>query len=228
MEVDVRKQISFLWASAAAFIATFVFASTARATVIAVPETSFAGLPVITFDGLAYPEEVNGLTVDGVLFNYIVGGIPTNGQLVIDGGPGVTNHVSAPLIVSPRFLGREPGTLLLTLPSFADAVGYGFSELSGSQLSDATTITLFSDDAIVGSLVYQGNRDPVFTGGFAGIASTIPFNRLALNFPMEADSFAVDNIVYRTPGVIPEPATIFLVTSGIASLWAGRRLSRTL
>ncbi|WP_035355403.1 hypothetical protein [Edaphobacter aggregans] len=141
-------------------------------------------LPLTTFDGLATNTEVNGLTVDGILFNYMVEGIPTNGQLNIDGGPGVTNHVSAPLIVSPRFLGGvQPGTLLLTLPSFADALGYGFAELTSLPLSDATTITVFSGNTAVGSLVYSGSPDPSLTGGFAAICEHCPFQPCRAQLP---------------------------------------------
>jgi hypothetical protein len=205
-----------------------VLASSGSATVIKLAQFEFAGLPVTTFDGWATGTEVNGLTVDGILFNYLVDGVPTNGQLTIYGSDNFsTNHVLPPFITSPSFSGSShPGTLLLTLPTFADALGYGFVE-QPITLSDATTITLFNGNTSVGSLVYSSFYDAGFPGGFAGIGSTVPFNRVALDFSTEATVFGVDNIVYQTPGAIPEPGTLLLVASGIGGLLAGRRLFRT-
>jgi hypothetical protein len=211
----------FVLSAVAALIATLVLASSGSATVMPVTQAYFAGLPVTTFDGWADNTEVNGLTVDG---------IPTNGQLKIDGTDSTsTLHVLAPLIDSPpcSYGCDPPGTLLLTLPRFADALGYGFAELYSLPLPDATTITLFSGNTPVGSLVYSSNYDNYIPGGFAGIGSTIPFNRVAIDFSIKAGEFQVDNIhiAYETPGVIPEPGTLLLVTSGIGLL-AGRRLFR--
>jgi hypothetical protein len=153
-----------------------------------------------------------------------LGGTPTNGQVIIDGGPGTTNNVSPPNVVS---IGISTGTLLLTLPTTANALGYGFADLATTTLSDATTITLFNGNTTVGSLVYSGSPDPLFTGGFAGIESTVLFNRVGLNFSASAPAFAVDNIVYTTPSAVPEPGTLLLVTTGIGGMLARRRLFRS-
>src|ERR1700720_1690624 len=80
----------------------------AFATVVAVGPGSFpAGSTLIDFAGLAFGTEVNGLTASGALFNYIVGGSPLNGAVVIDGGPGATNNITPPNIVS---VGNNTGT----------------------------------------------------------------------------------------------------------------------
>jgi len=47
------------------------------------------GSTLTTFTGVADGTEVNGLTVNGILFNYSLG----NGQVTIDGGPGTTNNI---------------------------------------------------------------------------------------------------------------------------------------
>jgi hypothetical protein len=208
----------------AVLIATLALGSSGSATVIPVSKVFFTGSPVTTFNGLANGTEVNGLTSNGILFNYLVGGTPTNGQVIIDGGPGPTNNVSPPNVVS---IGNHTGTLLLTLPTTANALGYGFADLAETTLSDATTITLFSGNTTVGSLVYSGSPDPVFTGGFAGIESTVPFNRVGLNFSASALAFAVDNIVFTTPSAVPEPGTLLLVATGIGGVLARRRLFRS-
>src|SRR3954469_7936896 len=113
----------------------------ALAAVIPVGPGAFpGGSTLIPFDGLADGTEVNGLSVDGVLFTYTVGGIPLNGGVVIDGGPGTTNNISPPNIVS---VGNNTGTLTLVLPGSETLFGYGFAILSSETISDATTISLF-------------------------------------------------------------------------------------
>src|SRR5262249_9043097 len=85
---------------------------------------------------------------------------------------------------------------------------------------DATTIALFSGASNVGTLFYDGVPDPVFTGGFAGIQSSIPFDRVELTFNTVGGSpfpaFAVDNVLFSV--AVPEPSTIFLVLSGATAL----------
>src|SRR5258707_327212 len=78
-----------------------VSGSNASASVVAVGLGAFgAATTLIDFTGLADGTEVNGLTVNGVLFSYVVGGSPLNGSVVIDGGPGTTNNITPPNIVS--------------------------------------------------------------------------------------------------------------------------------
>jgi hypothetical protein len=69
--------------------------------------------------------------------------------------------------------------------------------------------------------------DPSFTGGFAGIQSTLAFDRVAVTFnSVAAPAFALDNIRIAS---IPEPATIMLVLSGAiwGVLWKRGKGSRT-
>lgn len=95
-------------------------------------------------------------------------------------------------------------------------------------IASATTINLFSGATNVGSLSYDGLPDPGFTGGFAGIQSTILFDSAQLTFNSTAASaFAVDNIVTYTSNPIPEPSAVLLVLSGAAAvfLMKGKRLT---
>jgi hypothetical protein len=169
---------------------------------------------------LANGTEVNGLTVNGIGFTYSLG----SGRVVIGGGPGVTNNVSPPNIVSVA-LGNNTGMLTLTLPSFVDTFGYGYAILSVGSVVNATTISLFSGVTPVGSLSYNSIPDPFFSGGFAGIQSTIPFDRVQLTFnSVAAPAFALDNIrTFSTTSAVPEPTTIVLMATGLGALLLSNR-----
>lgn len=195
-----------------AAISLSLFCGEAMAAVVAVGPGAFpGGSPLLTFTGLADGTEVNGLIVSGVQFTYSVG----NGNVVIDGGPGTTNNIAPQNIVS---LGNPTGVLTLLLPAQSILFGYGFAVLNTATVTNATTITLFSGITNVGSLSYTGVPDPTFAGGFAGIQSTLPFDRVQLTFSSAAaPAFAVDNIRYSggSPN-IPEPSTWLLTFAGVA------------
>jgi PEP-CTERM motif len=203
--------------SASLLITAVLGGQSASASVISVGVAAFGpGSTLTTFTGVADGTEVNGLTIDGILFQYSLG----NGAVLIDGGPGVTNNISPPNIVS---VGNNTGVLTLTLPSFVDTFGYGFAVLSTVALPVGTTISLFDGVTPVGSLSYAAAPDPIFAGGFAGIQSTLPFNRVQLTFnSANAPAFAVDNI--RTANsVVPEPASLLLLGAGLSALGASAR-----
>src|SRR5215510_8403750 len=175
---------------AATVLVTTVLAVTPlHATTTPVGIAAFGvGSTLTTFTGIPNGTEVNGLTVDGIQFTYSLG----NGQAIIDGGPGVTNNINPPNVVS---IGNPTGILRLTLPSFVDTFGYGYAILNVGAVTNATTINLFNGATNVGSLSYNGVSDPAFTGGFAGIQSTIPFNIVQVTFNSGvAPAFALDNI----------------------------------
>jgi MFS superfamily sulfate permease-like transporter len=76
---------------------------------------------------------------------------------------------------------------------------------------------------LLGSLSYPGIPDPIFTGGFAGVASTTAFDSVAVTFnSTQAPAFALDNIIFaNTP--VPEPSTLLLAVLGCGVLlWRGR------
>ncbi|MGI8917848.1 MAG: hypothetical protein ACR2H6_04535 [Pyrinomonadaceae bacterium] len=187
-------------------VAAALLPSTARADVVAIGPAGFpGGFTLITFSGLADGTEVNGLATGGVIFSYSLG----NGQLIIDGGPGVTNNISPPNIVS---VGNNTGILTVTLPGLSDRFGYGYALLNTISVGNATTITLFNGLTNVGSLSYNGAPDPNFTGGFAGIFSTVPFNSVQITFnSAAAPAFALDNVRISAANAVPEPAKMLLL-----------------
>jgi hypothetical protein len=106
---------------------------------------------------------------------------------------------------------------MLALPATESIFGYGYAILASSAtVANATTISLFSGTTPVGTLPYTAVPDPLFPGGFAGIESTIPFDRVALTFnSTQALAFAVDNITFATAPSVPEPSTILLAVAGL-------------
>ena len=189
-EVSMHVAAHRLRVVAATMLVTTVLAvAPLHATTTPVGIAAFGvGSTLTTFTGIPNGTEVNGLTVDGIQFTYSLG----NGQAIIDGGPGVTNNINPPNVVS---IGNPTGILRLTLPSFVDTFGYGYAILNGGAVANATTINLFNGATNVGSLSYNGVPDPTFTGGFAGIQSTIPFNIVQVTFnSAAAPAFALDNI----------------------------------
>jgi hypothetical protein len=176
-----------------------------------------AGSTLSTFAAQTNGGEVNGTTVDGIQYLYSLG----NGQVIFDGGPGATNNITPLNIVS---VGNNSGTLTLLLPSLVDTFGYGFAILNTGAVPVATTISLFNGATPVGGLSYAGAPDPTFSGGFAGIQSTLPFNLVQLTFNSAvAPAFALDNVRTFNSTAVPEPATLLLVATGAAALYRRRR-----
>ena len=195
------------------FVMVLVLGSKASASVIPITQVSFPpSSTLLNFNGLADGTEVNGLLVNGVSFTYSLG----NGNVVIDGGPGVTNNIDPPNIVT---IGNNTGTLTVILPAQANLFGYGYAILTFGVVPNATTISLFSGATPVGSLSYAGASDPNFTGGFAGIQSTILFDRIEISFFNSAvvPAFALDNVRF-TNTTVPEPMTMLLLGTGLAGL----------
>jgi hypothetical protein len=81
---------------------------------------------VLDFSGLTDGTEVNGLVFDGVPFQVTKNGSPTNGIVVIDGGPGITGHISPPNLVSISDL--DGVALVISLPNLAAKFGYGYAQ----------------------------------------------------------------------------------------------------
>ena len=101
-----------------------------------------SGAVVLDFSGLTNGTEVNGLVFDGVPFQVTENGSPTNGIVVIDGGPGITPHISPPNLVSISDL--DGVALIISLPNLATKFGYGYALRSENTVPAATTINLFA------------------------------------------------------------------------------------
>ena len=150
------------------------------------PLDSASGATVLDFSALADNTEANGLIVDGVLFQPTKNGSSTNGVLIVDGGPGTTGNITPPNLVSLSDLNAI--ALIVSLPNLAIQFGYGYAFNAAVSIPVATTIELFAGSAPVGSISFTGIPDPIFTGGYAGVASDTPFDRAVLTFSDVGDA----------------------------------------
>jgi hypothetical protein len=206
------------------FVWTLVAVPGASASVITVGIGAFPmGSTLTTFTGLALGTEVNGLTVDGILFQYSLG----NGRVAINVGPNTTANINPPAIVSNPGANNS-GVFTMTLPSLIDTFGYGYALQGTGTILNGTMLSLFDGATPVGSLSYTATPDLTFPGGFAGIRSTVPFNRVEATFnSVSAASFALDN-VRRGPAVaaVPEPTIVVLLGTGVLSMMIRVRARR--
>ena len=196
----------------------------AHAAVIPLTAADFAGTSLITFDGIPDGTPVNGMTVDGVLFNYLLNNVASN-ALVVDGGPGLTNNVSRPNLVTVG-VGNANGLLRLTFAEPEARLAYGFAVLGNLVIPDATTVTLFDGTNVMVGVLSAASSvdfDPIFNSGFLGLRSTIPFVRADITFSPIALGFAFDNLRFApAAATVPEPASVILLLAGFAGV--ARRL----
>jgi len=164
----------------------FLAASFSRTRPLLQSDLDFAGATVLDFSALADNTEANGLIVDGVLFQATKNGSSTNGVVIVDGGPGRTGNITQPNLVSLSDLNAI--ALIVSLPNLAIQFGYGYALNAAVSIPVATTIELFAGSASVGSISFTGIPDPIFTGGYAGVASDTPFDRAVLTFSDVGDA----------------------------------------
>jgi len=171
---------------------------------------------VLNFSTLADNTEANGLVLDGVLFQVTKNGSSTNGIVIVDGGPGTTGNITPPNLVSISDL--DGVALIISLPNLASQFGYGYAINAGVSVPAATTIELFAGATPIGSISFTGIPDPIFTGGFAGVASDTPFARAVLTFSNAGDAFAIDNVTFSANKASDEGQTLILLSAGVSLL----------
>jgi hypothetical protein len=182
-----------------------------------------SGATTVDFAALPPGTEANGLVLNGVLFQVTKNGLPTNGIVIVDAGPGLTGNIAPPNLVSVFDINGV--ALIVSLPDLTTQFGYGYAINAQVPVPAATTIQLFAGSTPIGSISFAGIPDPNFTGGFAGVASDTAFDRAVLTFSDLGDAFAVDNVTFART-VADQESTSILLSVGVfvlLSLRAGHR-----
>ena len=185
-EARIKSNLMNIIRALPVLILYFLAASFSHAALTPIGPLDFAGATVLDFSALADNTEANGLIVDGVLFQATKNGSSTNGVVIVDGGPGRTGNITQPNLVSLSDLNAI--ALIVSLPNLAIQFGYGYALNAAVSIPVATTIELFAGSAPVGSISFTGIPDPIFTGGYAGVASDTPFDRAVLTFSDVGDA----------------------------------------
>jgi len=184
-----------------------------------------AGSLLIDFNapGLFDTQEVNGLSTGGLGFSFSLG----SGQVKLSNLPGPTSNTTPLNMVSAIGIDNA-GVLTVSLPELSSLFGFGYAIFANDVGPASVTVTLFNGVSNVGALSFTALPDPLvppFYGGFAGLQSTLPFDRTELRFS-GALAWAADDLRV-TP--VPEPAQWALLLVGVAMLggFAQRRSGRT-
>jgi hypothetical protein len=197
-------------------------ASFSNAALTPIGPLNFAsGATTLDFSAVPFGTEANGLVVDGVLFQVTKNGSPSDGTVIVDGGPGVTANIAPPNLVS--LFDVSGVTLVVSLPGSATQFGYGYAILAEVPVPAATTIQLFAGLTPIGSISFDGSPDPTYAGGFAGVASDTPFDLAVLTFSNLGDAFAVDNVTFART-VSDQGPTLILLSVGVLVLLFVRRV----
>jgi hypothetical protein len=182
----------------------------ASAAPFAVPKATLQP-PQVTFSEVPSFTDLNGLSINGFTFT-------ENMQTAFTAppgfGPGNTNNISGDAAHS----GVPPGAgyiLTVSLASPALSFGFGFALQGTASVANAVTLTLFSGMTNLGSLVFAGAPDPVFTGGYAGIGNDALFDRVEITFNPQFGNFVIDNFSARA--AVPEAGGTLLMLLGSAA-----------
>ena len=163
---------------------------------------------------------IHGRTIQGVTFEYFVGGSSST-DAVVGGGPGCMTFVCG-----PHLEGGSAGELLMTFLSPVSSLSFG---LAMNTLVPATVFVELFDAGLSSIGIFDmmlanegfGTVEGLFVHDGAAIG------RASVSFENRDLRFALDNI--RSPAdrtVTPEPMTMLLVGSGLAGIAGAARRRR--
>jgi hypothetical protein len=203
------------------------------ATVTAVDAGDFpAGSLLVDYNSTPVGTSAKNLTVDGLSFGCCTGRERDPKPAYIAEWGGAT-FVDGNAIYVPEISNSTPvGTMGMLMPGPSTRFGLGYYlPVLGANAPDvfepdALTIQLFDDSVVpntlVGALSFDAYSDGDTLdpwsrlGGFAGIASTLPFNRVNVTFNRNVSTVAVDN--FRVTAV-PEPSMLLMLALGVPALF---------
>ncbi|MBI4296986.1 MAG: PPC domain-containing protein, partial [Chloroflexi bacterium] len=146
----------------------------------------------ITFDEVASGTPINGQTIEGVTFSFLVDGQPSTDARADFGGPG-----NSPLMRPPLLEGDPRGTLGLAFADPPTSINFAFSLLVGGAIPDGATLKLFNaSNQLIGTF-FQAASVPgsfFFPEAAVGADSQVPIARAEITFFANAERFALDNL----------------------------------
>lgn len=211
---QLQKAFSFMAAIAA------LGCSGAHASLVTLTQASF-GAAKVTFSEVSLGTALNGLTINGFGFSESI-----SNTFVNNGGPGNTGSITQPSALGN---GNPVGQIIsVGLPELSTAFGFAFALLDSGTIVNGVTITLFDGLSNLGSLGFTAIPDPIFPGGFAGIGSTIAFDKATLTFSTTSAAYDLDNFnSIAAPTIVPEPGSMVLVGLALCLAAVGSIRGRT-
>lgn len=172
----------------------------------------------LTFDELA-TQPVDGLSYNGVTFDFAVGGSPSNDTLYNSIGPGDLVYLQGAVLE-----GTASGTLTVDFASPTSLLQFGISLNSFDPETAAYKVQLF-DTSLTSLGIFTRNTSPLtlWTEDQFSYSGTL-ISRAVIDINEQlAGRFAIDNLTYNT-NTIPAPGAIVLGSIGAGLVgWLRRR-----
>jgi hypothetical protein len=164
---------------------------------------------LLTFGELPF-QPVDGLTFQGVTFDFKVGGIDSTDANYNSGGPGSITYVQ-----DPSLEGNSNGILTLNFIVLTPLLNFGVALSTVDPLTPGLRVELF-DPGLVSLGIIDVNTSPLisFTEGQFTYSGAL-VSRAIIDFALVWDRFAIDNLQFEP---VPEPATMILLGSGLIGL----------
>jgi hypothetical protein len=171
----------------------------------------FAEPITLTFNELP-ARPVHGVSIGGLTFSYTI-----NGQASMQAIYGATIPGSTANVQPPALVGSTQGVLTFDFAGASDGLSFGIAFNSFNTLSPGLMVQLF-----------DGSLNPITTVNVTTLAvntftqaffsqTNMLIGRVVLIFNPNVSTFALDNLRIN---VIPEPAALVLLGSGLAVLAA--------
>lgn len=172
----------------------------------------------LTFDELV-TQKVDGLSYNGVTFDFAVGDSPSIDAQYNSIGPGDLTYLQGAVLE-----GTTSGTLTVDFASPTSLLQFGISLNSFDPETAAYKVQLF-DTSLTSLGIFTNDTSPIILWSEDQFSySGTLINRAVISFnDLLADRFAIDNLTYNT-NTIPAPGAILLGSIGAGLVgWLRRR-----